>query len=144
MRCPDVTEMANGIISGQNIEGTDDVDGILTSNGIINRDETDLAASRVNRRSYVHLESERVHIIWDLFAIASILTFIADIISDLVVSVHYFLDGKYLWFALTLGFVILSSVVMQIFSAKWFHEDGEYLNWCTYLLHFFQLGPIVR
>lgn len=131
-------------MTGQNDEKTDDDDGIFTPNGIHGTDETDLAASRLNRRSYVHLESERVHIIWDLFAIASILTFIADITTDLVVSVHYFLDGKYIWFALTLGFVILSSLVMQIFSAKWFHEDGEYQNWCTYLMHLFQLGPIVR
>lgn len=126
------------------IKLTENCNGLSTPNGTHNVDETDLAASRQPPREYVQIESHRVHIIWDLFALASILTFIADIASDLVVSVLYFMDGSYLWFSLTLGFVLLSSIVMQVFSAKWFHEDGESKNWCTYLLHFFQLGPLVR
>lgn len=133
-----------GILSGQNIEMTEDVDEIVTPNGTHYIDETDLAASRQPPPTYIPVESPRVHIIWDLFAILSILTFIADIASDLVVSVRYYIDGSYLWFSLTLGFVILSSLVMQIFSAKWIHEDGEDQDWCTYLLHFLQLGPLVR
>ena len=116
----------------------------LTPNGTRSVDETDLAASRRPPRQYVQFESQRVHIIWDLFAVASILTFVADITSDLVVSVLYYMDGSYLWFSPTLGFVLLSSIVMQVFSAKWFHEDGESQNWCTYLLHICHLGPLVR
>lgn len=125
-------------------EINENTNGLLTANGTRNMDETDLAASRQPPRKYAKFKSQRVHIIWDLFAVVSILTFVADIASDVVVSVLYYFDGSYLWFSLTLGFVLLSSVVMQVFSAKWFHEDDENQNWCTYLLHLFHLGPLVR
>ena len=118
--------------------------GLLTGNGTQGVDETDLAASRQPPRKYAQFESQRVHIIWDLFAAVSILTFVADIASDLAVSVLYYFDGSYMWFSLTLGFVILSSIVMQVFSVKWFHEDDENQNWCAYLLHLFLLGSLVR
>lgn len=104
--------MVIGIIFGWNIEGIDDVDGILIFNGIINRDEMDFVVLRVNCCSYVYLELGRVYIIWDFFVIVFILIFIVDIIFDLVVFVYYFFDGKYFWFVLILGFVILFFVVM--------------------------------
>lgn len=125
-------------------EINENTNGFLTGNGTQSVDETDLAASRQPPHKYAQFESQRVHIIWDLFAAVSILTFVADIASDLVVSVLYYVDGSYMWFALTLGFVILSAIVMQVFSVKWFHEDDENQNWCAYLLHLFLLGPLVR
>ena len=121
----------------------ENANGLLTGNGIQSVDETDLAANRQSR-VYAQFQSQRVHIFWDLFAAVSFLTFVADIVSDLVVSVLYYFDGAYWWFSLTLGFVILSSIVMQVFSAKWFHEDDENQNWCAYLWHIFHLGPLVR
>lgn len=131
------------IVNPSRVYITETSDGTLTRNGISNLDETDLAASR-QIGSYRQIEPQRVHVIWDLFAIASILTFVADISSDIVVSVLYYVDGSYLWFSLTLGFVIVSSIVTQVFSAKWFYEDSEDQAWSTYLLHLFQLGPIAR
>lgn len=126
------------------IEITENANGLFTGNGTQGVDEPDLAATRKPHHKYAQIESQRVHIIWDLFAVVSILTFVADIASDLAVSVLYYFDGSYLWFSLTLGFVLLSSIVMQVFSAKWFHEDDENQNWCAYLLHLFHLGPLVR
>ena len=119
-------------------------ESLNTTNGNLNRDETDLAASRQPPRRYHQVKSRRVHVIWDSFAVISILTFVADIASDIVVSVRYFLDGSYLWFSLTVAFVISSSIVTQIFSACWFYEDSEDQTRATYLLHLCQLGPIVR
>jgi len=121
--------------------------GLLTGNGTHGVDQTDLAASRDSRRPpriNAQFQSQRVHFFWDIFAAVSILTFVADITTDLVVSVLYYFDGYYWRFSLTLGFVILSSIVMQVFSAKWFHEDDEKQNWCAYLLHLFHLGPLIR
>ena len=119
-------------------------ESLNTTNGNLNRDETDLAASRQPPRRDNQVKSRRVHVICDIFAVISILTFVADIASDIVVSVRYFLDGSYLWFSLTVAFVISSSIVTQIFSACWFYEDSEDQTWATYLLHLCQLGPIVR
>lgn len=119
--------------------------GTITPNDSHYSDETDVAASREpSTKKHHQSEPQRVHIIWDLFAAASVLTFLADISSDIAVSVLYYIDGSYLWFSLTIGFVILSSIVMQVFSAKWFYEDDEELTWGTYLLHIFQLGPLMR
>ena len=119
--------------------------GVLTPNETRCIDETDLAASRRPSRKYGQIEPRRVHLIWDIFAAVCILTFFADVISDVVVSVLYYIDGSYVWFSLTLGFVLLSSVVTQIFSAKWFFEDNQNENNCaTCALHIFHLGPIVR
>jgi len=132
------------IVNPSSIEVNENLNGSITPNGTHYLDETDLAASRQPPRQYHQIESQRVHIVWDLFAIASILTFVADITSDIVVSVLYFVDGFYVWFALTFGFFILSSIVMQVFSAKWFYEDSEKHDWRTYLLHLFQLGPLWR
>lgn len=115
-----------------------------TTNGNVYTDETDLAASRRPPRRYHQVKARRVHIIWDIFAVISVLTFVADIASDVVVCVRYSLDGSYLWSILTVAFVILSSIVTQIFSAYWFYEDSEGQTWRTYLLHLCQLGPIVR
>ena len=126
------------------IDHTESINGNLTSNGVHHPDETDLAPSRQPPKRYQQFESQRVHFIWDAFAIVSILTYLADITSDVVVSVLYYIDGAYLWFALTIGFVLLSSIVMQVFSAKWFHEDSEHQTWSNYLLHLFQMGPLVR
>lgn len=106
-------------------------------------DETDLAASR---QSFVSSENiGRKSTVCDaMFAFGSMGTFLADIISDLVVSYQYYDRGDYWWFGLTLSFVLLASITMQIFSAKWFHEDGKPRSWTYYFMHFLHLGPIVR
>lgn len=139
-----MSESSTGVVNPSSIEITENINGILSPNGTHHLDETDQAASRQRPRKYHQIESQRVHIIWDIFAVASILTFVADVTSDIVVSVLYYIDGSYLWFSLTLGFVLLSSIVMQVFSAKWFREDDEDQSLCTYLLHIFLMGPLVR
>ena len=141
-----MSESGAGVIyvNPSSVETVRNNNGILTPNGTHNGDETDQAASRKPPSAYHPVESQRVHVIWDVFAAVSILTFVADITSDIVVSVLYFMDGSYLWFALTFGFVILSSIVMQVFSAKWFYEDNQDQTWGTYLLHIFQMGPLLR
>lgn len=107
-------------------------------------DETDLAPNRHTPWNYLQAELRRIHIIWDIFAVGSILTFVADLTSDLVVSALYYQDESYLWFGLTLGFVLLSSFVMQCVSFKWYVQDNKNQNWITYLLHLCHLGPVVR
>ena len=109
----------------------------------LSEDETDLAASR---QSFYGSENvgRRSTVCDALFAFGSMGTFIADIASDLVVSYQYYDQGEYWWFGLTLAFVLLASVTMQVFSAKWFHEDGKRKSWVYNLMHFLHLGPLVR
>lgn len=124
------------------------------NNGVLpnhpsNGDQTDLPASRREIPSEERVENKKVHWFWDLVALASVFTFIADIGSDLFVAGVYFSKGQYTWFGLTLGFVLLSSFTLQIFSAKWLYEDTQIIetkkeNWFTYVLHFLHLGPVIR
>ncbi|XP_072533486.1 XK-related protein 9 [Salminus brasiliensis] len=50
---------------------------------------------------------------------------VVDIGSDVLVSVQYFQQGKCVWFALTLSFVILGSLCTHVFSYAWFKDDAE-------------------
>jgi len=118
--------------------------GSINGTAIISGDEVDLAATRRSIRDGPAAPIKRVHWIWDIFALCSIITFIADIGSDIFVAIMYFRNGQYSWFGFTIGFVLLSSFTLQIFSAKWFHEDKRKESWLTYLLHLFHVGPIVR
>ncbi|XP_019638689.1 PREDICTED: XK-related protein 6-like [Branchiostoma belcheri] len=92
---------------------------------------------------------------WDvLFVLFAVATFIADIGTDLGLALTYFTEAEYWWFALTLSFILLPSLVLQLFSLRWLCQDKKptarkshqtWLSWiarCT--LHFLQLGTVVR
>lgn len=80
----------------------------------------------------------------DLWTFVSVITYVADVGSDLLVCVKYYKEKNFWWFSLTLGFVLVASFAMQLFSAKWLLEDGKRKQCFTYLLHVFHLGPVVR
>ncbi|XP_078594767.1 XK-related protein 6-like [Branchiostoma floridae x Branchiostoma japonicum] len=88
-----------------------------------------------------------------LFVLFAVVTFIADIGTDLGLALTYFTEAEYWWFALTLSFILLPSLVLQLFSLRWLCQDRKptakerqtWLSWiarCT--LHFLQLGTVVR
>jgi hypothetical protein len=72
--------------------------------------------------------------------------YIADVVTDLLVSVKYFNNRDYIWFFLTLLCVFGASLVMMMFSLKWFYEDTakEASKTKTVVLHVLQLGPLQR
>ncbi|CAM4721874.1 unnamed protein product [Leuciscus chuanchicus] len=51
--------------------------------------------------------------------------YLGDIVSDLLLSVQYFRGAHITWAALTLVFVLVGSVCIQIFSYAWFKDDKE-------------------
>ncbi|KAK3541260.1 hypothetical protein QTP86_019191 [Hemibagrus guttatus] len=75
---------------------------------------------------------------------------VVDITSDLLLSLQYFREQQYTWFALTLLFVLVGSLCMQIFSYCWFREDSngvegtESLTTNIGLLHLLHLGFFTR
>ncbi|KAL6462948.1 hypothetical protein MHYP_G00293700 [Metynnis hypsauchen] len=72
---------------------------------------------------------------------------VADIGSDLLVSVQYFKEGKYTWFALTLSFIIIASLCTHVFSYVWFKDDKEneeLPKGCLVVVHLLQLGFFTR
>lgn len=88
-------------------------------------------------------EPEKISVISDLWIVVSVITFFADVGSDLLVCVQYYNQNRLWYFWITLGLVVAASLVLQIFSAKWFIDDGK-KSWKIYILHLLQLGPIAR
>lgn len=62
--------------------------------------------------------------VWDcLWIIAAVAVYVADICTDVWLSVDYYLRREYWWFGLTLFFVVLGSFSVQLFSFRWFVHD---------------------
>lgn len=94
-----------------------------------------------------------------LFLLGGMITYIADMTTDIVVGVQYLFDDRYVWAGLTFGFVVVSSVTLQYFSFRWFVADSQVdghpikskgvchkiLHWFYWLVtHILQLGTINR
>lgn len=85
---------------------------------------------------------------WTVFGI---LTYILDIGADIWVAFQYFDKGHYSWFALTLVFVLIATVTIQIFSLSWFSDDppeSSDTRRCSpgqiTVVHLFQMGIFIR
>ncbi|XP_030069193.1 XK-related protein 7 [Microcaecilia unicolor] len=60
------------------------------------------------------------------WVLAALLVFFSDGASDLWLVIHYYLRRQYWYFALTLFFVLLPSLVVQLLSFRWFVYDYSY------------------
>ena len=70
--------------------------------------------------------------------------FVADIATDALVAKHHYENNHKTWFALTCVFIILPSIIIQVFSCKWFIEDTKTKPWWIYVVHCLQLGAMYR
>ncbi|XP_072113811.1 XK-related protein 4 isoform X5 [Mobula birostris] len=62
--------------------------------------------------------------LWDgLWIVAAVTVYFSDVGTDVWLAVDYYLHSRYWWFALTLFFVVLGSLVVQVFSFRWFIHD---------------------
>ncbi|XP_053321942.1 XK-related protein 4 [Spea bombifrons] len=62
--------------------------------------------------------------VWDcLWILAAAAVYFADVGSDVWLSVDYYMRGRLWWFWLTLFFVVLGSLSVQVFSFRWFVHD---------------------
>lgn len=107
-------------------------------------DEENHATTPQQLNSRNPFEGRTTHFADDLWTCVSIITFLADVLTDLLVSVKYYSEGNFWWFALTIGFLSMASFAMQLFSAKWLLEDGKRQSCSTYFLHLLHLGPVWR
>nr|XP_015200923.1 PREDICTED: XK-related protein 6-like isoform X1 [Lepisosteus oculatus] len=58
-----------------------------------------------------------------LWIVLALLVFFWDVGTDLWLAVDYYSKRDYLWFGLTLFFVLVPSVLVQILSFRWFVQD---------------------
>ncbi|CAL8343440.1 unnamed protein product [Merluccius merluccius] len=62
--------------------------------------------------------------VWDgLWVLAAVAVHVADVGTDVWLSVDYYLRREFWWFGLTLFFVVLGSFSVQVFSFRWFVHD---------------------
>ncbi|CAH2285238.1 XK-related 4 [Pelobates cultripes] len=62
--------------------------------------------------------------VWDcLWIVAAAAVYLADVGSDVWLSVDYYVRGQRWWFGLTLFFAVLGSLSVQLFSFRWFVHD---------------------
>ena len=78
-------------------------------------------------------------------AILSMLTFVCDIITDVLVATFYFHHNHYNWGALTLMLIIIPGWIVSFFSWCWQKEDAEAkINTKRVLIHVLCLAPLWR
>ncbi|XP_076806856.1 uncharacterized protein LOC143450267 [Clavelina lepadiformis] len=81
----------------------------------------------------------------DIFVVLiSMGTYIADIVTDVLVMLVYWKIDEVSWAALTLTFLIVPAVIMQIFSARWYIADGRKISVSMVVVHLILMGPIRR
>nr|XP_056710503.1 XK-related protein 4 [Euleptes europaea] len=67
---------------------------------------------------------QRRYSLWDgLWIVAAVSVYLADVGTDLWLAADYYLRGQRWWFGLTLFFVLLGSLSVQVFSFRWFAHD---------------------
>uniref|UniRef100_A0A8C5T9A8 XK-related protein n=1 Tax=Malurus cyaneus samueli TaxID=2593467 RepID=A0A8C5T9A8_9PASS len=67
---------------------------------------------------------QRRYSLWDcLWILAALAVYFADVGTDVWLAVDYYLRGQRWWFGLTLFFVLLGSLSVQVFSFRWFAHD---------------------
>ena len=92
-----------------------------------------------------------------LCTVISVVTYLADLIMDIIVCVYFYhlaVDSRHFWyFGLTLAFILLPSLTMTGFSFRWYLMDGDnpqlpkvsLFRWCVRLLVLLlQVAPILR
>ena len=86
------------------------------------------------------------------FCIWHILTYLLDVGSDIYLAYLYFTKEHYIWFGLTLAFVIVPAVTMSVFSLILYLRDYKYAankksgcRWASRIIFILlQLAPLFR
>ncbi|KAL0961799.1 hypothetical protein UPYG_G00331870 [Umbra pygmaea] len=60
-----------------------------------------------------------------LFSVVGVCTYLFDLGSDIWVATEFYSRGDFFWFGVLIGLMVLSSVVIQMFSWFWFKYDRE-------------------
>uniref|UniRef100_UPI00398E7C9F XK-related protein 4 n=1 Tax=Pristiophorus japonicus TaxID=55135 RepID=UPI00398E7C9F len=72
----------------------------------------------------LRLAHDQRYTLWDgLWVVAAVTVYFSDVGTDVWLAVDYYLHSRYWWFGLTLFFVVLGSLAVQVFSFRWFIHD---------------------
>ncbi|XP_054836455.1 XK-related protein 7 [Eublepharis macularius] len=81
------------------------------------------AAAGAGAGAALLLPGRRYSLLDCCWVLGALLVFFSDGASDLWLAADYYLRGQYWWFGLTLLFVLLPSLVVQLLSFRWFVYD---------------------
>ncbi|XP_073677684.1 XK-related protein 8.3 [Garra rufa] len=59
------------------------------------------------------------------FTVFGVCTYLFDVGSDLWVAKVFYMQGEFVWFGVLVGFMLVSSVVVQLFSWLWLSYDRD-------------------
>ncbi|XP_001520131.1 XK-related protein 9 isoform X1 [Ornithorhynchus anatinus] len=80
-----------------------------------------------------------------ILLVLGMIIYVADLGVDFWVTIRYFQNGQLVHGFLTMGFVLLASLVVQCFSYTWFEDDGDPGKPpCSLFLHCLQCGIFTR
>lgn len=70
------------------------------------------------------------------------------------VAVRFYKDDDYVWFGLTVAFIVVPHLCMTFFSLAWYiqdhrnHPTSKFISWKVWLIRFMvlslQLAPVLR
>ncbi|XP_041933497.1 XK-related protein 8.3 [Alosa sapidissima] len=63
-----------------------------------------------------------------LFSVIGVCAYVFDVGSDMWVAKEFYCHGEFIWFGVLVGLMVLSSVVIQMFSWFWFKYDRDLEN----------------
>ena len=76
-------------------------------------------------------------------AVLSMLTFVCDIVTDILVAFFYFYHDHYNWGFLTLVLIIIPGWIVSFFSWYWQKEDADQkVTFKVIFVHLFCLAPL--
>ncbi|XP_035691126.1 XK-related protein 9-like [Branchiostoma floridae] len=70
--------------------------------------------------------------------------YVANIATDLVLAVRYLRNKDFTWFGLTLGFVLVPSLIIQLVSLFYERKTMQQYRPLLYILHVLQLGVFIQ
>ncbi|KAI0229393.1 XK-related protein 6 [Lamellibrachia satsuma] len=79
-----------------------------------------------------------------ILVIVSLITYVLDTVTDILVGAKYIEDGEYIFGGLALSCIVVSSIVIQLFSSQWYSRDGKPTGCQHWFIHVFLLQPIER
>ncbi|XP_076602044.1 XK-related protein 4 isoform X3 [Chaetodon auriga] len=121
------TPLQNSEYSGsvQGLHPGTQLDSVGTGDGDFANGESRCCGGGGSNTTCLRLNREQQkYTIWDcLWIVAAVTVYLADVGTDVWLSVDYYLRRDYWWFGLTLFFVVLGSFSVQLFSFRWFVHD---------------------
>ena len=115
--------VSNGIARPNSLFKNDDNQQEFQCKCIQEEDTCESPIERNRPHSYKKHQSRTFTYLDATFILKGIGTYIFDVVTDILACIKYFSKGDYWWAILTMVFILIASVTVQISSFRWFVDD---------------------